>query len=116
MAQEPGPEALRRLEARLERARAAQAPPPPKEEHYTLANLAWRMVIELVAGLAIGFGIGMGLDALFGTRPVLLVLFTLLGFAAGVNVMVRTAREVGRTGPGRARPGQDEGDGRGDRG
>jgi ATP synthase protein I len=113
MAQEPEPEALKRLEERLAQARAAQAPPPPKEEHYTLANLAWRMVIELVAGLAIGFGIGVGLDAVFGTRPVFLVLFTLLGFAAGVNVMVRTAREVGRPGP-EARPAGNEGDGRGD--
>lgn len=112
MAEEPDAEALRRLEERLARARAAQAPPPRKEEHYTLANLAWRMVIELVAGLAIGFGIGVGLDALFGTRPVLLVLFTLLGFAAGVNVMIRTAREVGRPPPGSGGAG-NEGDGRG---
>jgi ATP synthase protein I len=51
-------------------------------------------VIELVAGLAIGFGIGYGLDALLGTRPWLMVLFIFLGLAAGVNVMLRTAREV----------------------
>ena len=36
-------------------------------------NLAWRMVIELVAGLGIGFGMGYGLDVLFGTLPVFLV-------------------------------------------
>lgn len=64
------------------------------EEHYSQAQLAWRMVIELVAGLGVGFGIGYGLDALFGTRPWLMVVFILLGFAAGVNVMLRTAREV----------------------
>jgi ATP synthase protein I len=49
------------------------------------------MVTELVAGLLVGFGIGLGLDALFGTRPWLLVLFTLLGFWAGIRVMMRTA-------------------------
>ena len=81
------------LERRIKAARAAQEPPPPKDEHYSQANLAWRMVIELVAGLAIGFGIGYGLDVLFGTMPLFLVLFILLGFAAGVKTMLRTAKE-----------------------
>ncbi|RME18610.1 MAG: hypothetical protein D6801_01105 [Alphaproteobacteria bacterium] len=58
--------------------------------------MAWRMIVELVTGLLIGFGIGYGLDRLFGTGPLFLVLFVLFGFAAGVNVMLRTAREVGR--------------------
>lgn len=87
-------ERLRALEERIKAAKGAQAPKPHMEEHYSQAQLAWRMVIELVAGLAIGFGIGYGLDAFFGTRPWLMVLFILLGFAAGVNVMLRTAREV----------------------
>jgi len=52
------------------------------------------MVIELVSGLGIGLGIGIGLDRLFGTTPVLLVVFVLLGFAAGVKVMMRSAQEV----------------------
>lgn len=87
-------ERLKALEERIEAARKAQAPKPHMEEHYSQAQLAWRMVIELVAGLAIGFGIGYGLDALLGTRPWLMVLFIFLGLAAGVNVMLRTAREV----------------------
>jgi len=52
------------------------------------------MVIELVAGLGIGFGMGYGLDAVFGTMPFLLVVFTLLGFAAGIKTMMRTAKEM----------------------
>jgi ATP synthase protein I len=56
--------------------------------------MAWRMVIELVAGIVIGFGIGYGLDRLFGTLPVFLILFTGLGFVAGVRTMMRTAQEV----------------------
>ena len=54
------------------------------------------MVTELVAGIGLGCGIGLGLDALLGTRPLMLVAFVLLGFAAGVRVMMRTAEEVGR--------------------
>src|SRR5690606_23196595 len=80
-------ERLKALEERLAAAKGAQAPKPHVEEHYSQANLAWRMVIELVAGLGVGFGIGYGLDALLGTRPWLMVLFIFLGLAAGINVM-----------------------------
>ena len=52
------------------------------------------MVIELVAGLGIGFGVGYGLDVLFGTIPVFLVGFTMLGFISGVRTMLRSAKEV----------------------
>ena len=52
------------------------------------------MVIELVVGMVLGLAIGFGLDALFGTRPIFLVVFALLGFAAGVRTMLRTAEEV----------------------
>ncbi len=85
---------LEQLDERLAAMKAAQEPKPRADEHYSQAQLAWRMVIELVAGLGIGFGIGYGLDSLFGTLPVLLVTFTLLGFAAGIKTMLRSAREV----------------------
>ncbi len=64
------------------------------EEHYSQAQLAWRMVIELVAGLGIGFGIGYGLDSLFGTMPIFLVIFIFLGLAAGIQTMLRSAKEI----------------------
>jgi len=89
-------ERLKALEARIAAAQKAQAPKPHTEEHYSQANLAWRMVIELVAGMAIGFGIGFGLDAVFGTRPWLMVVFVILGFIAGVKTMIRSAEEVQR--------------------
>ncbi|MGB8623725.1 MAG: AtpZ/AtpI family protein [Paracoccaceae bacterium] len=90
-------ERLARLEERIEQVKKAHAPEKPhQEEHYSQANLAWRMVIELVAGLGIGFGIGYGLDVLLGTLPFLLVLFTLLGFAAGIKTMLRSAAEIQR--------------------
>jgi len=82
------------LDARLARLKGADEAPDHMDEHYSQAQLAWRMVIELVAGLGIGFGIGYGLDILLGTGPFLMVVFTLLGFAAGVLTMVRSAREI----------------------
>ena len=85
---------LAQLEERIAAAKQAQAPKPRADEHYSQAQHAWRMVIELVAGLGIGFGIGYGLDSLFGTIPIFLVLFTMLGLAAGVKTMLRTAQEL----------------------
>jgi ATP synthase protein I len=85
---------LRALDSRLERYRKPDETLPHSAEHYSQAQLAWRMVIELVAGLGIGFGIGYGLDRLLGTLPIFLVLFIFLGLAAGVKTMLRSAREV----------------------
>lgn len=94
MADEPDPAQLKALAERIARVKAEHAPGPRKEAHYSQAQQGWRMVLELVSGLGIGFCIGYGLDVLFGTLPFLLVLFTLLGFAAGVKVMLRTAKEL----------------------
>lgn len=94
MQEGPDPVRLKRLEERIDAVKQARAPKPKVEDHYNAASQGWRMVIELVSGLGVGFVFGYGLDALFGTMPIFLVLFTLLGFAAGVNVMLRTAREV----------------------
>ncbi len=85
---------LRSLEQRIARARDKPAAKSHTEEHYSQAQVAWRMVIELVAGLGLGLVIGYGIDTLLGTMPIFLVTFILLGFAAGVKVMMRTAREV----------------------
>lgn len=97
MSQEPQDDRLRALDARLKAARAKAEPEKAHmEEHYSQAQLAWRMVIELVAGLGIGFGIGYGLDLALGTQPWLMAIFTLLGFAAGVKTMIRSAEEIQR--------------------
>lgn len=85
---------MQQLEAKIAAAKQAQAPTPRADEHYSQAQHAWRMVIELVAGLGIGFGIGYGLDWLLGTIPIFLVLFTMLGLAAGVKTMLRSAQEM----------------------
>ena len=69
---------------------------PHQDEHYSQAQMAWRMVIELVAGLGIGFGIGYGLDSLLGTTPWLMIVFILFGLAAGVKTMMRSADEIQR--------------------
>ena len=102
MTDTPDPEKLEALDARIKAAKAAIEPVPRQESKYEKASLAWRMVIELVVGMAMGMGIGFGLDSLFGTLPIFLMLFSLLGFAAGIRVMMRTAEEVQRQKAGRS--------------
>ena len=94
MAEDPERARLDQLSDRINALKGTQGPTPRGDEHYSQLQLAWRMVIELVAGIAIGFGIGYGLDWLFGTLPIFLVIFVLLGLAAGIRVMLRTAKEV----------------------
>ncbi|MEO1537719.1 MAG: AtpZ/AtpI family protein [Pseudomonadota bacterium] len=91
------------LEAKLAERRKPDAAKRHQEEHYSQAQNAWRMVIELVAGMAVGFAMGYGLDILLGTTPWLMVVFLLLGFAAGVKAMIATAQDM-------APKGEEEGD------
>ncbi|SOH94676.1 ATP synthase protein I [Monaibacterium marinum] len=85
---------LDELDRRIAAAQAAREPAPEGESKYQKANLAWQMVIELVAGLLIGLGMGWSLDWLFGTMPIFLATFCILGFIAGVRTMMRTAKRV----------------------
>lgn len=94
---EADPEALQALEARIERAREKLAPKPARAWRggkFAGASLAWRMVLELLIGFALGGLIGWGLDAVFGTSPFMTAIFGGLGFAAGVKTMLRSAKEA----------------------
>lgn len=95
MAQDDHQARLHALSARIAAAKAVHQPPPKQSpDGHARAQLAWRMVTELVAGLMIGLGIGYGLDTLFGTMPIFLVLFVFAGLAAGVKTMLRSASEM----------------------
>lgn len=99
MADQPDPKKLAALGEKIDALRAAQTPiGDGGQSGYANASHGWRMVIELVVGVIMGFGIGYGLDSLFGTLPIFLVLFIMLGFAAGLRVMLQTAAEMQKKG------------------
>ena len=50
-----------------------------------------RLSAELVGGVIVGAGIGLGLDYLLGTRPWGFIVLVLLGFAGGVLSVMRSA-------------------------
>jgi ATP synthase protein I len=67
---------------------------------------ALKLSTEMVAGVGVGGVIGWGLDRLLGTSPFLLVLFLILGGAAGIINVMRTATAMQAKGP---LPGKDLG-------
>ena len=85
---------LRRLGDQL----GQQRPGEPSETHRgrPVADASgyargFRLSSELVAGVLVGAGIGWALDRMLGISPWGLIVFLLLGFAAGVVNVMRTA-------------------------
>jgi ATP synthase protein I len=60
-------------------------------------NEGWRMVVELVTGMLLGVCLGMALDYIVGSEPLFLIVFSLLGFMAGVKTMIATAKKMNET-------------------
>ena len=60
-------------------------------------NDGWRMVIELVTGMILGVSLGLALDYIIGSEPIFLIVFSLLGFMAGVKTMIATAKKMNET-------------------
>ena len=92
MSEESGDNEPPSFEDRLRAARSRQgldAPPLSGQGTDQIGGmsplgLGLRVGIELVSALVVAVAIGYGLDALFGTRPILMAVFVLLGGAAGV--------------------------------
>src|SRR5260370_42165107 len=53
--------------------------------------LGFRLSSELVAGVAVGAGIGWGFDRLLSTSPFGFIVFLLLGFVSGGGNVVRSS-------------------------
>lgn len=58
-------------------------------------GIAFRVTVEVVSALAVGLGIGWALDNWLGTRPWLMILFLVLGGAAGILNVYRLAAGFG---------------------
>jgi ATP synthase protein I len=85
---------LKRLGERLDQhkgpSRPAEAPSGSKSDPSALAR-GFRLSTELVAGVLVGAFIGWALDKWLGTSPWGMIVFLLLGFAAGVINVMRAA-------------------------
>jgi ATP synthase protein I len=94
----PDPDKLTDLGKRLDEIQTRQAAgakrAPPSQ-----SSIAFRFATELVAALIVGGGLGWGIDWLFGhfgfhTRPAFMIVFFVLGAAAGIRNVMRAANEI----------------------
>ena len=83
---------LKALEIRLQAARARGKQAEKPASRGVVLGKAFRLVSELVIGLVIGGAIGWYLDRWLGTTPIMLLIFFVLGVAAGVLNVVRAAK------------------------
>ena len=93
---------LRQLETQLDRKRDAA---PDRGERFegsssdsSALGRAFRMSTEFVAGVIAGGGLGWLFDRWLGTSPWGMIVFLMLGFAAGTFNVVRAAG-AGQAGP-----------------
>lgn len=83
---------LHDLDRRLGKTRSVQVESAPRELPKSPGMaMALRLGADFVAGVIVGSAIGWGIDRLFGTSPWGLIVFLLLGFAAGVLTVMRSA-------------------------
>ena len=89
----PDPEKLSALGKRIDevqrRRDVVKSQPPP-----AALGIAFRFLTEMVAALAVGAGLGWGIDWLFGTRPIFFIILLVLGAAAGIRNVVSAAKEL----------------------
>jgi ATP synthase protein I len=91
------------LDQRIQAARKTAKWARPQPDKETAASrtsdmgVALRLSSELVAGVLVGAGIGWGLDRMFGTSPLCLIVFLGLGSAAGVMNVIRVTRDFDKS-------------------
>ena len=94
---------LKRLGQRLAHkegtSRQTEAGPSSKSDPSAIAR-GFRLSTELVGGVAVGAFIGWALDRWLGISPWGMIVFLLLGFAAGVINVMRAAGVSSRPGQG----------------
>lgn len=100
MSEDSPPPSLDELDARLRAAKAKQVERAGKTGQVSRGSgisFAFRIGVDLVAGVVVGAGIGLGLDYWLGTKPWFMILFFFLGAGAGMLNVYRTVMGLGHT-------------------
>jgi ATP synthase protein I len=97
------------LGQKLETAKGRHAPAKDGAAQGTAMARALRLSTELIGGIVVGGAIGWFLDRWLGTWPWLFILFFMLGSAAGMMNIVRTASKE-KTPPAPSVPFDDDDD------
>ena len=90
---DPDQKRLDELGRRIEAVRD-QHPGAKTAEPSDRLNVVYRLSTEFVAAVFVGLALGWGFDALTGWKPVGIILFSMLGFAAAFYAVVRAMRQL----------------------
>lgn len=82
------------LEGKLAKTKGLGSSPETPEGRGKAMGQALKLSTELVAGVVVGGLIGWALDQVFGTKPFLMLVFLVLGAAAGIMNVIRTATKM----------------------
>ncbi|MCG6113801.1 MAG: AtpZ/AtpI family protein [Mesorhizobium sp.] len=104
---------LDRRNKALDAALAARRPAATNEGEKQTGSLqgvgnALKLSSEFIAAIVVGVGLGWFIDQFAGTSPWGLIVFLLLGFAAGVVNVLRAAGRMADFGAAKPREGPDE--------
>ena len=90
-------ERLERLDTKLEEVKSRDDVDRPRHRDRSALSMGLRAASELVAGILVGGLIGWQLDKWLGTSPILLIIFFLLGTAAGILGVIRASNAMAKT-------------------
>ena len=95
------PPSLDDLDRRLMAARTREHQSGPRQnagkQSLSGLGMGMRLATELVAGAAVGTGIGWGLDHVFGSSPWATLVFSVMGWVAGIMNAYRAVRGMDDT-------------------
>src|SRR3979490_2747843 len=86
---------MRRVEALEGRAKAARKSAEKRDSNQVSqrqTNVAYRVLVDIIAGLLVGGFLGYWLDRWWGSKPYMLVAMTVVGFAGGMHNAWRAIR------------------------
>jgi len=89
-----GDPSFEELDRKLSAAKAREAARNEKKEP-SGAGIGFRVATDIVAALVVGVLIGLALDEALGTKPWMMIVFFILGAAAGVLNVFRTMEGYG---------------------
>ena len=89
---------LKKISTRLEIAKQKIKKNSPNSKGSNTSNLgnALKISTELVAAVVVGSTIGFLLDNWFGTKPMLIICFFIMGVSAGILNVFRSAKRMNK--------------------
>lgn len=88
----------KRVRSAHDKRAARDRPAPQRYDGASGMGVGIRVLVDFIAGIALGGGIGWALDYWLGFRPWGIIVFGLLGFVAGLLNVIRTANRAENSG------------------